>query len=82
MLDGMKILFWVFLLLIVFWLVRKLRKPERKDNPHEERPVERMVSCAHCGVNLPISESIEATGRFYCSRDHLRIAEVNKTADR
>ncbi len=37
-----------------------------------DREVERMVQCAHCGVNQPISESLLANGRYYCCAAHLR----------
>jgi hypothetical protein len=34
--------------------------------PTEELEAERMVQCAHCGVNQPVSESILANDRYYC----------------
>jgi uncharacterized protein len=36
-------------------------------------PQEHMVSCAHCGVYLPQSDSVSAGERFYCGDAH-RIA--------
>jgi len=36
-------------------------------------PEESMVPCAHCGVNLPRSEALEASGRFFCSEEHRRL---------
>jgi uncharacterized protein len=39
------------------------------------REVERMVECAHCGVNQPVSESILANHRYYCCAAHLRQAQ-------
>jgi hypothetical protein len=39
------------------------------------REVERMVQCAHCGVNQPVSESILADHRYYCCAAHLRQAQ-------
>ena len=32
-----------------------------------------LVACAHCGVNLPKSETRAAAGRFYCSEEHGRL---------
>jgi uncharacterized protein len=30
-----------------------------------------MVSCAHCGIHLPISESVQGTGALhFCSDEH------------
>ena len=40
----------------------------------EPKPAEPMVACAHCGVNLPRSEALEAQGRFFCSEEHRRLA--------
>ena len=39
------------------------------------REVERMVECAHCGVNQPVSESILANHRYYCCAAHVRQAQ-------
>jgi uncharacterized protein len=43
--------------------------------PTEELEAERMVQCAHCGVNQPVSESILANDRYYCCAAHLREAQ-------
>lgn len=32
-----------------------------------------LVSCAHCGVNLPRGEANVAAGRLYCSEEHGRL---------
>jgi uncharacterized protein len=32
-----------------------------------------MVGCSQCGVHLPISEALEADGRYFCSEDHRRV---------
>jgi uncharacterized protein len=34
---------------------------------------ERMVGCSQCGVHLPISEALEAEGRYFCSEEHRRL---------
>lgn len=71
-----------FLLLIVFglffwWLWRKPHK-RHGDAPQipVQREAERMVVCAHCGVNQPLSESIQVGDRYYCSPAHRRAAEA------
>ncbi|MDR1275662.1 MAG: hypothetical protein LBL72_04685 [Candidatus Accumulibacter sp.] len=62
--------FLILLVLVVFFLLRRKSTPRaRRRAPGDDRP-ERMVECARCGVNLPISESIRARGRYYCSEDH------------
>jgi uncharacterized protein len=32
-----------------------------------------MVACAHCGVNLPESDSVRVGERHYCSEEHRRL---------
>jgi uncharacterized protein len=32
-----------------------------------------MVDCSQCGVHLPVSEAIEAKGRYFCSDEHRRL---------
>jgi len=69
----MKYLLLFALLFLVVWIMRKNR--ERTSPPPAARPPERMVSCAHCGVNLPVSESVRSGERHYCSLEHLRSDE-------
>ncbi len=38
-----------------------------------EQPVESMVVCAHCSINLPQSEAQAEAGRFFCSEEHRRL---------
>ena len=32
--------------------------------------VEKMVSCARCGIYIPTSEAVFRTGKVYCSEEH------------
>lgn len=49
-------------------------EPESSSPPASERPPERMVTCAQCGLNLPISDGIaDADGCYYCSEAHRRL---------
>ena len=36
---------------------------------------EDMVLCSICGVHLPTSEAVASRGDFFCSKEHLQIAE-------
>lgn len=36
-----------------------------------------MVRCVHCGVHLPVSESLLSNGQYYCSEAH-RLAHQDK----
>lgn len=60
------------LVLTVWWIWRKSQKT-RQGTAHRnfQREAERMVECARCGVNQPVSESILADGRYYCCAAHL-----------
>ena len=77
--QAMKYLLWIGLLLIVFWIVRRTRRPMKNDrhSPTAHAP-EEMVTCAHCGVYLPISDSIEVRGRRFCSIEHQRAAQTTE----
>ncbi len=72
----MKYLLFVALALVVWWLWRKTRSPSSDAIAPPPTPAEpeRMVECAFCGVNQPISESVLEQGRYYCCAAHLRQA--------
>jgi len=57
--------------LLAWWAWRGFRKSAgaaaRRDGE-----AERMVQCAHCGVNQPVSESLLVNDRYYCCAAHLR----------
>jgi uncharacterized protein len=60
---------------IVWWLLRRIavaRLSQRRQ--WASREPEQMVTCAHCGVNQPVSESVLVDGRYYCCQEHGREA--------
>lgn len=65
------------LLLILVGIVALLlwKGLARKARPGEGTRAggERMVGCSQCGVHLPVSEALEAEGRYFCSEDHRRV---------
>jgi uncharacterized protein len=63
-----KLLLFALAAVIVYFVLRS-RRP-RADAPAERRPVERMVACASCGMHVPRSEAVEATGVYFCSEEH------------
>jgi len=66
-----KVLLLVIATVVVYFVLTGLaRKRRQRAAPP---PVEPMVPCAHCGVNLPRSEALGAAGRFFCSEEHRRI---------
>jgi uncharacterized protein len=66
----------VFVVGVVFWLKSKARMLEREEDDEVKsrvRPVEDMVRCGVCGVNLPRSEAILSQGKLYCCDEHRRL---------
>jgi len=70
-----KLLFFALLAVgVVLWFKHKMSVGQRDIPPPGggQKPVEDMVRCKACGVNLPRSEAILSQGRFYCSDEHRR----------
>lgn len=42
----------------------------RRSVPPQTPAAQKMVACAHCGVNLPEIESVKSGGQHYCSEQH------------
>jgi uncharacterized protein len=67
---------------VFLWLLRRTLAAPRKGDAPPQAPGEAkgdLVSCAHCGVNLPKGEAYAvrgvppgAGGRHYCSEEHWR----------
>jgi uncharacterized protein len=67
-----KLLILVLVGLVAYLLWRGLRR----DTGATQKPPaggERMVDCSQCGVHLPVSEAVEAKGRYFCSDEHRRL---------
>ncbi len=71
---GRLILIGIVVLLVV-WLLRQALAAPRSGKPPEQAGEQKgdLVTCAHCGVNLPKSEARSAGGRHYCSEEHWRL---------
>jgi uncharacterized protein len=66
-----KLLLLVVAIVVVYFVLTGLaRKRGQRSAPP---PVEPMVPCAHCGINVPRSEALEAAGRFFCSEQHRQL---------
>ena len=73
---GRIILIIVAVAVVLFLLRRGLGATKREDAPpHAPADMAKgdLVACAHCGVNLPVSEARSAGGRHYCSEEHWRL---------
>jgi len=67
-----RLLFLGLIVVVVVWLLRRaLAGPRQRQDA--EAPQGELVSCAHCGVNLPRAEARSAGGRNYCSEEHWRL---------
>lgn len=66
------LLFLGLLAYIVFKGYQRTASRRAGDSGRPKAP-ERMVACAHCGVHLPESESLEGNGGRFCSEEHRRL---------
>ncbi len=72
----MKYLLLIALFFVVLWIFRKAQSSiSGARQPPASRAPERMVKCAYCGVNQPVSESILTNGRYYCCNEHRHQAD-------
>lgn len=76
----MKLLLWIAVAIVVaVWFVRS--KKTAVGNTAEggsvagqkSGDVETMISCAYCGVHVPVSESVAGIGLAFCSEEHRRL---------
>jgi len=70
-----KLLILLAAVVAIVWLLRRaLAGPRKGEAPPQEpgEPKGDLVSCAHCGVNLPKAESRSVGGLHYCSEEHWR----------
>jgi len=62
-----RLLFLIAIAAVVYLLIKSYRK---NIPPQDESVTEDMVRCAHCGVHLPRSESVQAQALHFCSAAH------------
>ena len=68
-----KLILLAVAVVVVVWLLRRAMAGPRTKPPEQTGEKGELVSCAHCGVNLPRSEARSAGGRLYCSEEHWRL---------
>ena len=66
----LRLLFWIALIALAFWLWRRFQQPTSRAETAAEPETTPMVRCAHCGVHLPQTDAVEHAGRAYCSMLH------------
>ncbi|MSQ73371.1 MAG: hypothetical protein EXR27_19145 [Betaproteobacteria bacterium] len=76
-----KLLFLLASLLVVYLVLKGISRSRRnsRNSGTTGAAPESMVACAHCRVNLPLSEAIESAGRSFCSEDHRHLFETPRT---
>lgn len=71
-----KLALFCLVVAVVLFALRRGARPRAESRPRAaQADAERMVECAYCGVNHPLSESFLATGRYYCCAQHRQLAQ-------
>ena len=65
-----RLLIVIILVFAGFWLWRRLTR--KRDDGKAQHTTLPMVRCVHCGVHVPQEQALQAEGRWYCSRAHLK----------
>lgn len=63
-----RLIFLFAIVAVVYLLFKSWRSKASEKQPEV---VEDMVRCAHCGVHLPMGESVRSGDQFFCCADHL-----------
>jgi len=71
-----KLLMFGLLAVIVYLLLRNLAR--RQGKPPGTPPAQKMVICAHCGVHLPESESLNSGELHYCCEQHRGLGPLER----
>jgi uncharacterized protein len=70
----MKIVILLLAVALLLWLLfgrsRRGSSPRTERRPDVDKVAEGMVACAHCGVNVPVSEALRLGDQSYCSDAH------------
>lgn len=68
-----KLIFLLVVAVAIYWWLRKPRPMVRGNEPSASNEPETMVSCAYCGLHVPLRESVTADGRHYCGDEHRKL---------
>lgn len=71
-----KLLLFGVLAAIIYLLLRGSGR--RKHIPPQVPPAQKMVACAHCGVNLPEVESVKSGEHHYCCEQHRGLGPLER----
>lgn len=65
-----KIILLVLGLLLAYAVLQSYRRRIDRPDSRTHKGAEDMVRCERCGIHLPRSEGLLASGKFYCSIEH------------
>lgn len=71
----MKLLIVLLAILFGVWLWRRGHRIRHAAQQPKQLQTEAMIACAHCGVHVPRSSSVQGRVGRYCSVAHRRQAE-------
>ncbi len=77
----MKALLFILGALVLYLLFRFAGAGRAGGRARQSPPgnaTEKMVSCAHCGLHVPASESVMSGGRYYCCEEHRNFDDHNR----
>lgn len=74
----MKYLLLLALIAVVWWAWRKGRERNAHPSRNMPREAERMVACAHCGVNVPLSDSVAEGDDHFCCEAHRELGRAGQ----
>ncbi|MDD2777024.1 MAG: PP0621 family protein [Gallionella sp.] len=63
-----RLIFLLAIALVVYLIFKTVRRPPPPSVA--EKPIENMVRCAQCGVNVPKSESLQVGVYYFCRAEH------------
>lgn len=69
-----KILLLIAVVWVIFMLIKRYQRSLTETNA-PAKPVEDMVKCAHCAVNMPRGEALYTQGDFFCTVEHQRLGK-------
>ena len=73
----MKYLLLIALVAVIWWVVKnRSGRPVQRPSKKSAAP-EMMVTCAHCGVHLPQSDSVVENGLNFCCEAHRLAAKAS-----
>jgi uncharacterized protein len=72
----MKYLLLIAFVAVVWWVWKKRSEKPASNSAPTAREPEAMVTCAHCGVHLPKSDSVSENGVHFCTDAHRLAAKA------